>query len=303
VKDEFFQRGSFSVGNGLTTQFWEDSWLGNSPLSVQYPALFNKVAHRNVRVADVLSQPTLNITFNRILRGSTWENWLSLVERLMEVQLNDQPDSFCWNLTTSGKFSVKSLYTDFMSGHTRFLKKYLWKLKVPLKIRIFMWFLNRKVLLTKDNLAKRKWTGCTKCVFCDSKESIEHLFIRCPFASLLWRVIYFTFNIPAPTNIKNLFGKWLNGIDKIVKEQIRIGVCALLWAIWNCRNDIVFNGAGSSQFLQAIHRTTYWINMWSHLLPEDQRAHMDSGCTRLMAVVRAIFNQGGWRHINRLQDV
>jgi hypothetical protein len=164
----------------------------------------------------------------------------------MEVQLNDQPDSFCWNLTTSGKFSVKSLYTDFMSGHTRFLKKYLWKLKVPLKIRIFMWFLNRKVLLTKDNLAKRKWTGCTKCVFCDSKESIEHLFIRCPFASLLWRVIYFTFNIPAPTNIKNLFGKWLNGIDKVVKERIRIGVCALLWAIWNCQNDIVFNSAGSS---------------------------------------------------------
>jgi hypothetical protein len=64
----------------------------------------------------------------------------------------------------------------------------------------------------------------------------------------------------------------------------------------------VFNGAGSSQFLQAIHRTTYWINMWSHLLPEDQRAHMDSGCTRLMAVVRAIFNQDGWRHFNRIQD-
>jgi hypothetical protein len=111
VKDEFFQRGSFSVGNGLTTRFWEDSWLGNAPLSVQYPGLFNKVARRNVRVADVLNQPTLNITFNRILRGSTWEDWLSLVERLMEIQLNDQPDSFCWNLTNSQKFSVKSLYT------------------------------------------------------------------------------------------------------------------------------------------------------------------------------------------------
>jgi hypothetical protein len=43
-----------------------------------------------------------------------------------------------------------------MNGHTVFLKKYIWKLKVSLKIRIFMWFLHRKVLLTKDNLAKRK---------------------------------------------------------------------------------------------------------------------------------------------------
>jgi hypothetical protein len=28
VKDEFFKRGSFFVGNGLTTRFWEDIWLG-----------------------------------------------------------------------------------------------------------------------------------------------------------------------------------------------------------------------------------------------------------------------------------
>jgi hypothetical protein len=27
-----------------------------------------------------------------------------------------------------------------------------------------------------------------------------------------------------------------------------------------------------------------------------------AGCTLLMAVIRAILNQGGWRHINRLQD-
>ena len=28
-----------------------------------------------------------------------------------------------------------------------------------------MWFLHRKVLLTKDNLIKRHWTVCKKCVF------------------------------------------------------------------------------------------------------------------------------------------
>ena len=27
VKDDFFKRGSFSVGNGEQIQFWEDSWL------------------------------------------------------------------------------------------------------------------------------------------------------------------------------------------------------------------------------------------------------------------------------------
>jgi hypothetical protein len=30
---------------------------------------------------------------------------------------------------------------------------------------------------------------------------------------------------------------------------------------------------------------------------------MDSGCTWLMAVVQAIFSQGGWRHSNRIDNV
>ena len=95
---------------------------------------------------------------------------------------------------------------------------------------------------------------------------------------------------------------WLNGIDKITKSRIRMGVCAILWAIWNCRNDIVFNNSRGNPFLQVIHMATYWIQMWSLLLPADQRGHMDSGCTRLMVVVRAIFNRGGWRHTSRIQD-
>jgi hypothetical protein len=33
-------------------------------------------------------------------------------------------------------FLVKSMYDDIISGHVVFLKKYRWKIKVPLKIRI-----------------------------------------------------------------------------------------------------------------------------------------------------------------------
>jgi hypothetical protein len=33
IKDNFFERGSFKVGNGEDTLFWEDTWLGNSPLA------------------------------------------------------------------------------------------------------------------------------------------------------------------------------------------------------------------------------------------------------------------------------
>jgi hypothetical protein len=32
-----------------------------------------------------------------------------------------------------------------------------------------MWFLHRKVILTKDNLVKSDWEGNKKCYFCDNK--------------------------------------------------------------------------------------------------------------------------------------
>jgi hypothetical protein len=42
--------------------------------------------------------------------------------------------------------------------------------------------------------------------------------------------------------------------------------------------------------------------MCSYLQPEEQRVHFNTGYTRLMAVVRAIFNQAGWWLVNCLQD-
>lgn len=54
-------------------------------------------------------------------------------------------------------------------------------------------------------------------------------------------MIYFTHNIPHPSNITNMFGNWLNGVHKIDKAKIRIGVSALCYAILTSRSDIVFN--------------------------------------------------------------
>jgi hypothetical protein len=41
----------------------------------------------------------------------------------------------------------------------------MWKLKVSLRIKIFMWYLRRGVVLTKDNLAQKNWNGNKLCVF------------------------------------------------------------------------------------------------------------------------------------------
>jgi hypothetical protein len=165
VKDDFFARGHFKIGDGSTVRFWEDIWLGDKTLAQQYPSLYHIAQHRNVLVADVLTHVPLNIQFQRGLHGNKWMDWLNLCRRLMNVTLQDQTDSFVWNLTTTGLFTVKSMYEDLMNDHTPFLRKYLWKLKIPLKIKKFMWFLHNKVLLTKDNLEKKSGNGVQNVVF------------------------------------------------------------------------------------------------------------------------------------------
>jgi hypothetical protein len=44
---------------------------------------------------------------------------------------------------------------DFLSDKIPFRHKIIWKLKVPLKIKIFLWYVQQGALLTKDNLSKR----------------------------------------------------------------------------------------------------------------------------------------------------
>ena len=159
------------------------------------------------------------------------------------------------------------------------------------------------MLLTKDNLAKRRWQGCTKCSFCGSEETVEHLFINCPFAKIIWTIVYSTYNITPPTNITNMFGNWLNGVDKQTKARIRIGVSAICWAIWNCRNNLIFNRARNFHVMQVINMAAHWIQLWAFLLPSDQRELMATGCSRLLMVARDIFSRASWQHINRITHV
>jgi hypothetical protein len=301
AKEDFFARGSFKIGDGSEVRFWEDVWLGTTSLAARYPMLYHIVQYKDVTVANVLANTPVNIRFRRVLSGNKWSAWLRLCQEIMVVQLSDEQDRFLWNLTSSRSFSVKSMYEDFMNGHTPFLRQYLWKMKIPLKIKIFMWFLNNKVILTKDNLVKRKWKGCTNCCFCGAQETVEHLFILCPFAKVLWQMVHFAYNLPPPTNISNMFGNWLNGVEKHAKERIRIGISALCWSIWRCRNDIVFNKSTNFNFMQVIHMMVHWAQQWAILSSQAQRDAMAIGCKQLLTIAQDTLYRAGWRHISRLK--
>ena len=92
----------------------------------------------------------------------------------MEVQLSHQSDQLCRKLTRSGEFTVKLMYIDVINSSAIPSSEHVWKDKVLLKIKVFMWFVHKQVIL--DNLVKRNWTGSARCSFCDRNETIKHLF-------------------------------------------------------------------------------------------------------------------------------
>jgi hypothetical protein len=54
-----------------------------------------------------------------------------------------------------------------------------------LKIEIFLWQLYRDVVLTKENMRKRKWMG-SKYSLCDNFDTAAHLFFSCGVAKVVW---------------------------------------------------------------------------------------------------------------------
>jgi hypothetical protein len=149
TKKYFFDHGKFSIKDGSEVQFWEDKWLGSTSLREQYPALYDIVRHKGHIIAHVLESYPPNMTFRRNLYGPRLISWEALCQRLANI-LTDGKDEFHWNLLENGKFSVASLYNALTLSDLPVLEnKKTRKMKIPLKTKVFAWYLRRGLFLLK----------------------------------------------------------------------------------------------------------------------------------------------------------
>ena len=87
--------------------------------------------------------------------GERLKEWLTLLSLLLPVTLNNDKDNFIWLIKKNRVFSTQSLYREITKRERSSGKEVFWKAKLPLKIKIFLWYLKGGVVLTKDNLMKR----------------------------------------------------------------------------------------------------------------------------------------------------
>eukprot|EP00253_Pinus_taeda_P015168 PITA_15168 len=161
-------------------------------------------------------------------------------------------DEFCWD-PSGTNYSIKAGYSYLSSKEFPTAvwaqRKILKRAEAIPKIKFFMWTLLHGKILTAENLRKRGFFGPSRCPNCQTaEESLQHLFISCPFAAHCWNNI-----APSAPSIWNphhsiveILNKWRRSYPWHSENQNparRVWNAipfALLWRIWIAQNSLIF---------------------------------------------------------------
>jgi hypothetical protein len=118
--------------------------------------------------------------------------------------------------------------------------RHLWKSRIPLKIKVWLWLIWHNAIATKDNLLKRNWSGDSICQFCEEQETINHLFFGCSAAKFVWSAVATAIKSPTRPGSFLQFFWWFPQFFHASRNTQIAGLAAICWAIWKLRNRACF---------------------------------------------------------------
>ncbi|GJZ17500.1 RNA-directed DNA polymerase, eukaryota, reverse transcriptase zinc-binding domain protein [Tanacetum coccineum] len=173
------------VGNGMSTSFWHDQWLGDSCLRLSYPRLFALENNKVCSVAAKMSAPFVS-SLRRDVRGGEESAQLSRISDLLDtVVLSNMGDRRFWDLNGDGCFRVKDvrrLLDDMLLPKSDVPSR--WVKQIPIKVNVLAWKISMDRLPTRVNLHRRgvqvSPISCPIC--CEALENLDHLLFCCDLA-------------------------------------------------------------------------------------------------------------------------
>ncbi|KAL7167071.1 hypothetical protein ACSBR2_037692 [Camellia fascicularis] len=243
-----------NVGNGLRVSFWEDPWASDRCLKDEFPRIYDLPADKEVTMKQILDRRSLaagwSFNFRRCLRA--WEedevgrlrSYLSSLEPI----LSDKMDSLVWSASSTGVFTVNSAYCRNDVGQGLGFTKWIWNnISLP-KVKFFGWLVWKGKIKTKAFL--QRWLVLvrmleTECVFCGcGVETDCHVLLQCQFAWTVWSNILNLWGMQwvVPANAKGVMDWWRGIWGKLENKIWNAIPFAVVWSIWNMRNDCIFNG-------------------------------------------------------------
>ncbi|GJV80412.1 RNA-directed DNA polymerase, eukaryota [Tanacetum coccineum] len=256
------------VGNGVSTKFWDDVWIGSKALKILCPRIYALESNKDVTVCMKLNEPSIDNSFRRNIRGGIEQlQFKELTDLLLPIVLNTCCDRWFWSLEGSGEFSAASIRR--LIDDQRLLtvdSKTLWIKSVPLKVNILAWKIKLEALPTRFNISRRGIEiDSILCPLCDcGVESARHIFFSCCLVRQIARKVCSWWNI-AYSDV-NSFIEWTNWMASLrlqskVKMMIQGVFFVIWWHVWSYRNKLLFEEKKPSKaiiFDDVVSRSFYW---------------------------------------------
>ena len=277
------------MGNGRNCLFWQDCWLGEVPLKIQYDDLYRMVRDPYSTVSECWVNQDWFIDFRRALSSEEFERWTWLYDELQHISLNDSPDAVFWALDKSKSLTTKSLYR-FLSnrGMPSRVTGIIWKCKIPLKIKIFLWQIFNNKLQVGFSLIKRGWKGDGKCCVCNVLENVNHLFFECPLARMLWAILKEAFDLESvPRSLHELLESWLHGKGPLPSRLIMFVFAGFAWTLWVSRNKMAIEKVFPNMPSDVVYGALSLLQKWMILLKEDDRWRMSQVKDKVVCWMRS----------------
>lgn len=171
-------------------------------------------------------------------------------------------DSWFWKDDLKGVYTVKSGYRrlvgDFSSPTLGFAQwNTLWKLRVPPKIKFFLWRCLVNVLPTNVALVRRHVDISPMCPRCNlHNETVNHVFFECIYAEDVWHSSEWRARISQGADLDQVLTiLFTNGV---AKEAGRL--CCLLWSIWVSCNAYMWDNRHMSSAETLCHAGTVFAS-------------------------------------------
>jgi hypothetical protein len=134
-----------------------------------------------------------------------------------------------------------------------------WRMKVPPRIKVFLWQLIRGRLPSCEQVAKRHGPSDGSCALCGETEDCNHIFFSCHLARYMW------------AGVRELLGcNWnLAGAGDFVaiahrlpgpfRRLVWFTFAAQSWALWNIRNMLMIEGKLINNLVDAFAKISIYM--------------------------------------------
>ena len=231
------KRGAcWRIGNGRDVQIWQHLWLPRKhPSRVQSPML------------EGWEETTVNVLINE--ENRTWNEQLidglfvpeeaELVKKI-PLSRHSVDDKMFWPWTQSGAYTCKSGYRflkmedeedgmeDVQNGEKVFWQS-IWGLRIPNKVKNFLWHACREAIPTKANLKRRHIIENNRCKRCkNEEETVLHALWNCSELDSVWTQIEWSSRRSSGVTCFKELLSWV-----LTNHRNRELFAMVTWGIWH----------------------------------------------------------------------